>query len=160
MENGREYLSILTESLRKKITILDEILLLNQKQLESVSGDEIDDDLFNEVIDKKDIYIKEINNLDKGFEQVYERIKNEITGNMDMYSSEIAVLKQLISQITEKSMEVQLSEKRNNQAVLKKMNEEKTKIHQTRNANKVASNYYNNMNKVNYVEPQFMDKKK
>lgn len=160
MENGREYLSILTESLKKKITILDEILLLNQKQLESVSGNEIDDDLFNEVIDKKDIYIKEINNLDKGFEQVYERIKSEITGNTDMYSSEIAVLKQLISQITEKSMEVQLSEKRNKQAVLKKMNEEKTKIHQTRNANKVASNYYNNMNKVNYVEPQFMDKKK
>ena len=65
MENGREYLSILTESLKKKITILDEILLLNQKQLESVSGNEIDDDLFNEIIDKKDIYIKEINNLDK-----------------------------------------------------------------------------------------------
>ncbi|MCI5603702.1 MAG: flagellar protein FliT [Clostridiales bacterium] len=160
MENGREYLSILTESLKKKITILDEILLLNQKQLESVSGNEIDDDLFNEIIDKKDIYIKEINNLDKGFEQVYERIKSEITGNKDKYSGEIATLKQLISQITEKSMEVQLSEKRNKQAVLKKMNEEKTKIHQTRNANKVASNYYNNMNKVNYVEPQFMDKKK
>ena len=50
MENGREYLSILTESLKKKITILDEILLLNQKQLESVSGNEIDDDLFNEII--------------------------------------------------------------------------------------------------------------
>ena len=160
MENGREYLSILTESLKKKITILDEILLLNQKQLESVSGNEIDDDLFNEIIDKKDIYIKEINNLDKGFEQVYERIKSEITGNTDKYSGEIVELKQLISQITEKSMEVQLSEKRNKQAVLKKMNEEKTKIHQTRNANKVASNYYNNMNKVNYVEPQFMDKKK
>ena len=95
MENGREYLSILTESLKKKITILDEILLLNQKQLESVSGNEIDDDLFNEVIDKKDIYIKEINNLDKGFEQVYERIKSEITGNTDKFSSEIAVLKQL-----------------------------------------------------------------
>jgi hypothetical protein len=160
MENGREYLSILTESLKKKITILDEILLLNQKQLESVSGNEIDDDLFNEIIDKKDIYIKEINNLDKGFEQVYERIKSEITGNTDKFSSEIAVLKQLISQITEKSMEVQLSEKRNKQAVLKKMSEEKTKIYQTRNANKVASSYYNNMNKVNYVEPQFMDKKK
>ena len=160
MENGREYLSILTESLKKKITILDEILLLNQKQLESVSGNEIDDDLFNEIIDKKDIYIKEINDLDKGFEQVYERIKSEITGNTDKFSSEIAILKQLISQITEKSMEVQLSEKRNKQAVLKKMSEEKTKIHQTRNANKVASNYYNNMNKVNYVEPQFMDKKK
>lgn len=160
MENGREYLSILTESLKKKITILDEILLLNQKQLESVSGNEIDDDLFNEIIDKKDIYIKEINNLDKGFEQVYERIKSEITGNTDKYSGEIVELKQLISQITEKSMKVQLSEKRNKQAVLKKMNEEKTKIHQTRNANKVASNYYNNMNKVNYVEPQFMDKKK
>ena len=160
MENGREYLSILTESLKKKITILDEILLLNQKQLESVSGNEIDDDLFNEIIDKKDIYIKEINNLDKGFEQVYERIKSEITGNTDKYSGEIVELKQLISQITEKSMKVQLSEKRNKQAVLKKMNEEKTKINLTRIANKVASNYYNNMNKVNYVEPQFMDKKK
>ena len=75
MENGREYLSILTESLKKKITILDEILLLNQKQLESVSGNEIDDDLFNEIIDKKDIYIKEINNLDKGSNRYMKELR-------------------------------------------------------------------------------------
>lgn len=160
MENGREYLSILTESLKKKITILDEILELNRRQSESVSGNEIDEELFNEVIEKKDICINEINSLDKGFEQVYDRIKDEITEHRDLYKNEITELKRLVSVITEKSMEVQLSEKKNEQAVMKKMSEEKSKIHQTRNANKVASNYYKNMNNVTYVEPQFMDKKK
>lgn len=160
MENGREYLSILTESLRKKITILDEILELNRKQSEAVSGNDIDDELFNKVIEKKDICIDEINSLDKGFEQVYDRIKNEIAEHRELYKGEITELKRLLSVITEKSMEVQLSEKKNEQAVMKKMSEEKSKIHQTRNANKVASSYYKNMNNVTYVEPQFMDKKK
>ncbi len=160
MENSRDYITILTESLKKKIKILDEILGLNQIQLDSVSGKDIDGDKFNETLEKKDECIREIEELDKGFESVYNHVKEEIVDNSSVYGEEILTLKQLIADITEKSMEVQISEKRNEQAVLKKMSDEKIKIHQSKNANKVASNYYNSMNKVNYVDPQFMDKKK
>ena len=69
-------------------------------------------------------------------------------------------MKKLISEITEKSMEVQLSEKRNEKLVYSKMSEERIKIRKSKNANKVASDYYKSMSGGNVVEPQFLDKKK
>ena len=160
MENSSSYISILVESLNKKIKILDEILNLNKLQQDSVSGTEIDEETFNETIDKKDECIKAIEELDKGFETVYNHVKEEMLNNTSTYNEEIKILKQLIGDITEKSMEVHLSEKRNENIIMKRFSDEKKKIYQTKNANKVASNYYNNMNKVNYIDPQFMDKKK
>lgn len=158
-EMSRDYLSILEESLNKKVKILDEIIRLNATQLESVSGEEIDDELFNQTIEEKDKYIKEIEELDKGFETIYEHIKDELAVNRAKYSNEISQLKEMIAKITEKSMEVQLSEKRNEQAVYKKMSEERQKIHQSRTSNKVAADYYKSMNKMSIVDPQFVDKK-
>lgn len=160
MEKERDYLSILIESLKKKKVILNEIISLNKIQLESVSGKTIDDDKFNETIEKKEVCINEIEKLDKGFESVYNHIKDSLLNNSSLYENEISILKKLISEITESSMEVQLSEKRNEQIVLKKMSDERRKIHQSKTANKVANDYYQNMNKVNYIDPQFLDKKK
>lgn len=158
-EVNRDYLSILGESLNKKVKILDEIIRLNAIQLESVSGQQIDDDSFNQTIEEKDKYIKEIEELDKGFETVYEHIKEELMVNRTQYSKEISQLKEMIAKITEKSMEVQLSEKRNEQAVYKKISEERQKIHKSKTTNKVATDYYKNMNKMSFVDPQFLDKK-
>jgi hypothetical protein len=56
-------------------------------------------------------------------------------------------------------MEIQISEKRNEQAVLSKMSDERKRIYQSKANNKVVSDYYKNMNKMNIVDPQFLDKK-
>lgn len=158
-EMNRNYLSILKESLNKKLKILDELIGLNATQLKSVSGESIDDELFNQTIEEKDKCIKEIDELDKGFEIVYEHVKEELAANRGEYSEEISYLKEMIAKITEKSMEIQLSEKRNEQAVQKKISEERKKIHQSKTTNKVATDYYKNMNKMSIVDPQFVDKK-
>lgn len=159
MEMNKDYLSILIESLQKKVKILDELISLNSIQLESVSEEDIDDDKFNQTIEEKDKRIKAIEELDNGFEMVYEHVKEELASNRQQYSREISELKTLIAEITEKSMEIQLSEKRNEQAVLKKMSQERQKIHQSKTTTKVATDYYKNMNKMNIVDPQFLDKK-
>jgi septal ring factor EnvC (AmiA/AmiB activator) len=124
-----------------------------------VSGDSIDDNKFNTTIEEKDKCIKEIENLDNGFETVYSHIKEELANNPDAYKAEVATLKELIATITEKSMEIQISEKRNEQAVLSKMSDERKRIYQSKANNKVVSDYYKNMNKMNIVDPQFLDKK-
>lgn len=160
MDKNKDYLSILKESLEKKLDILEEILKLNGIQKEAVSGNSIDGDRFDEIIEKKNVCIKDIEELDRGFETVYNHVKEFLLQDKDAYTEEIAALKQLISDITEKSMEVQLSEKRNEKLVMKKFSEERQKIHQSKTANKVASDYYKSMNKSTIVEPQFLDKKK
>lgn len=160
MDNTTNYLSILRDSLNKKIEVLDEILRLNEQQKESVSGEKIDEEKFEESIEKKSVCIEELTRLDSGFESVYSHVKEILSDNSEPYKSEIEELKRLISQITEKSMEVQISEKRNEKLVFSKMSEERIKIRKSKTANKVAADYYKNMSKVNVVEPQFMDKKK
>lgn len=160
MDNTKNYLMILKDSLGKKIEVLDKILALNELQKESVSGEKMDEDKFNESIEKKEVCIEELSKLDNGFESVYEHVKEILNSDRELYKAEVEEFKRLISEITEKSMEVQISEKRNEKLVFGKMSEERNKIRQSKTANKVASDYYKSMSKVNVVEPQFMDKKK
>lgn len=160
MDNIKNYISILIESLNKKIKILDSILQENEKQKQSVENGKMDEDLFNETLQNKDQQIQNLNELDAGFNAVYDRIKEEIVKNSSLYTDEINTLKELISTITEKSMEVQLSEKRNQRLVEKQFRELRKETKKTKIANKAATDYYKNMSNLNIVEPQFVDKKK
>ncbi len=160
MNSEKDYLSILEESLEKKKSILDEILDLNEQQKDCVSVEEFDEDRFDELINKKDVCIKQIEGLDKGFESVYEHVREVLQNDGGKYAANKVRLKKLVSDVTEKSMDVQISEKRNEKLVYSKLSEERKKIHKSKVANKVASDYYKNMSRANVVDPQFLDKKK
>ena len=98
--------------------------------------------------------------LDRGFSTVYTRVKEELIGNKDAYKEQIAQMQALITEITDKSMNIQATEKRNKEALMSRMDMVKREIYQAKNTKKVATSYYKNMNGLNYVEPQFMDRKK
>lgn len=157
---SENYILILKDSLKKKKKILDELLTLNERQKDAVSGINFDSEEFEAVVEEKDQYIERIEELDRGFQKVYEHVKVELSSNREKYKKEIEELKQLISDVTERSMEVQISEKRNEKLVYTKIADERKKIHQSRTASRVASDYYKSMSKVNVIDPQFLDKKK
>lgn len=159
VDKNMDYITILIESLDKKIRTLDKIIELNTKQFNSVNGDSIDDESFNDSIMEKERCIAIIEELDGGFDKVYSHVRDELMGNKEKYSTEIEVLREKIAEITEKSMEVQLGEKRNEQAVLRALSNERKNIRQSKVTTKAASDYYKSMNKINYVDPQFLDKK-
>lgn len=159
VDKNMDYITILIESLDKKIKTLDKIIELNIKQYDSVNGDSIDDDAFNDSVIEKEKCINVIEELDSGFDMVYNHVREELMNNKDKYSEEIEILRKKIAEITEKSMEVQLGEKRNEQAVMKALTNERKNIRQSKVTTKAASDYYKNMNKINYVDPQFLDKK-
>ncbi|MDE7432072.1 MAG: hypothetical protein K2N34_09180, partial [Lachnospiraceae bacterium] len=75
MDKNKNYLSILKESLEKKLVILEEILKLNEMQKDTVSGADFDGERFDEIIDKKNVCIKDIEELDNGFETIYNHVK-------------------------------------------------------------------------------------
>lgn len=162
MDNNSNYIYMLRDSLKKKIVILDKIIEENGRQRESVSGDKMDDTAFELSMDNKENLINELNVLDDGFEKVYDRIKDILITDdgKKKYESEIREMKKLISDITDKSMEIQRQEKQNEALVMKKLAEERNNISKVRSARKVAAGYYQSMNKIDYTEPQFMDQKK
>ena len=88
MNETQNYLQMMIESLRKKDDVLTKIIEKNKAQAECIHDKEygeIDWDRFNVLIAEKDTLIERINELDGGFQSVYDRIKAELDKNKDSY---------------------------------------------------------------------------
>lgn len=154
MEN---YLSILEESLQKKLKLLDEIQVYNEKQQQIFSSATVDMDMFDEAIAEKGSLVERVVKLDEGFEKLYANVAEELKGNRVKYAEQIKKLQQLIQQVTDKSVSVQAQEARNKALVEAYFAKEKKQIGQGRRSSAAAYNYYNNVRKAAAAEPQFMD---
>ena len=155
-----QYIQILKESLLKKEEILDQIIEQNTLQAELLSKNRLDQDAFDKTMEEKNRLIQELILLDDGFTSIYNRVKSEMHEQKLMYQTEIMELQNLIAKITEKSVAIQTAEERNSKSFSNQMKMERKKLHQTRASAQVASGYYASMNKVNYIDAQFVDKKK
>lgn len=157
--NG-QYLTILEESLRKKNHILDEIQRICDYQSELLNAESIDYDKYDMYVDDKDICIEQINKLDEGFEQLYNKVREELQDNKSEYADWINTAKELISQITEKSVAIQAQELRNKQTLERVFNKERASLGKGKKSVKAAMDYYRSMSKTNVITSQYMDKKK
>ena len=138
---------------------MESILLASEKQREIVSADNIDWEAFDRSIDAKGLLIENLGKLDDGFQNVYDRVKEELADNKDKYKDEIVAMQDLIRKVTELGTQVETLELRNKALIEKRFAEEHKQIKQSKIGSKVAMEYYQKMNKLNVVEPQLMDRK-
>jgi len=155
MEN---YLEILTDSLKKKSKVLDEIMRYNSDQenllrQEGISLEELDANM-----ELKDGLIQNLVQLDDGFETLYERIKEQLLTQKDQYKAQIGQMQELISGITEKSVSIQAQEARNKGMIENYFARERGQLRQSRQVSKAAYGYYKSMS--NGVSSQLLDQKK
>ena len=156
----REYIAVLIQSLEKKKNILDRIIEKNKEQSFLFTDASSDPDRLEENMQEKSNLVDQLNQLDEGFQQVYDRIKPILQQQKESYKDEIRSMKQLITEITDRSTTVQTQEYRNRELAVKRFSAVKGNIRQARASNKVASQYYKSMAKLNTIDSQFMDKKK
>lgn len=110
MENQ---LTILSESLDKKLEVLQKIREYNKRQEEIFSAEEVDMSLFDDAVEEKQRLIDEVVHLDEGFEIMYEKLARELEGNRERYAAQIRELQKKVSRVTELSVTVQAQEARN-----------------------------------------------
>ncbi len=156
----REYITILIQSLEKKKAVLDLIIEKNKEQGVLFTDETSDPDRLDENIEEKGTLIEQLNQLDEGFQQIYDRIKPILQQQKEVYKEEIRTMKQLITEITDRSTTVQTQEVRNRDLAVKRFSAVKGNIRQARASNQAASQYYKSMSRLNMVDSQFMDKKK
>lgn len=154
------YLEILEGSLRKKSAVLDEIKEYNNSQEQLLKSENLSMEALDANMEQKDGLIQKLTELDEGFETLYGRIKEQLSGNKDAYKVQIKRLQELISQITEKSVSVQVQEARNKKLIEDYFLREKSQIRQGKKASKAAYGYYKSMSKSGAMSSQFMDQKK
>lgn len=154
------YLNILEDSLKKKIEVLKSICEVNNAQTEILKKESVDLEAFDQTVDEKDLYIAELTKLDEGFEALYDNVKQELVGNRQKYAEQIKRMQELITQITDASVSIQAQESRNKALVENCFKRERQNLGQSRKNSQAVYGYYQNMNNMKEVQPQFMDKKK
>lgn len=154
------YVDIMIQSLNKKIQVLERIIELNIVQKEILEDAKSEIERFDKVVEEKAQLIEQMQQLDSGFEKLYARVQEELQGNKEAYASQIKTMQRAIRSITDKSMEIQAQEARNKDLMVRKFTFVKETAKSVRTNSKAATQYYKNMMKLNYVDPQFMDNKK
>ena len=151
---------ILLQSLEKKNELLDQMIDQNSMQERILKQEEFDMDAFGEVLDRQSACVEELDKLDRGFEAVYERVREELMQNRERYRTEITRMKEQIQQITDKIVTLNAGNMRNKVLAENQFKKKRLAIGTGVSKNRVATNYYNSMNNLNYVSPQFYDNKK
>lgn len=151
---------ILVESLEKKSRILDEIIKENEAQEILFKQDQLDMEALDASADRMGELAEKLELLDEGFEAVYDRIRQELIDNKSAYRGEIRRMQELIAVITEKVVGINAARMRNKTQAENQFKKSRQQIGKATSKMKVSQNYYNNMNRLNYVGPQFYDNKK
>ena len=138
-------LTILSDSLDKKIEVLKRIQAFNDAQEKTFTESEPDMDSFDTALHEKEKLIQEILQLDQGFETLYERVKAELDENKDAYRDQIKELQAKITVITELSNAVQAKEARNKKLVENYFANQRMGIKQSRQRARAAYGYQQSM---------------
>jgi len=158
--NNKAYINIIRDVLQKKSSLLRKLIELTVLQDECISTTELDFDKFDKLIEQKSKLIDEINELDAGFEQLYDKLKQELNENREKYREQILVLQDLISTITDESIKLQSMEEKNRTKVEMQLSNGRQKIKKYQLSNKTVTSYYKNMNSQYNEQSYFLDKKK
>lgn len=157
---GLSSAQILVESLEKKSRILDEIIKENEAQENLFKQEELDVEALDASADKMGELAEKLELLDEGFESVYDRIREELIDNKTAYRAEIKRMQELIAEITEKVVGINAARMRNKLRAETQFKKSRQQIGKVSSKMKASQNYYNNMNRLNVVDPQFYDNKK
>ncbi|MCI9398044.1 MAG: hypothetical protein HFI55_14245 [Lachnospiraceae bacterium] len=157
---GLSSAQILVESLEKKSRILDEIIKENEAQEILFKQDQLDMEALDASADRMGELAEKLELLDEGFEAVYDRIRQELIDNKSAYRQEIRRMQELIAVITEKVVGINAARMRNKTQAEKQFKKSRQQIGRATSKMKASQNYYNSMNRLNFVDPQFYDNKK
>ena len=158
MSDISKYLNVLIEGLQKKNSILERIVVCNEKQAEVVAADRGLEE-FDRLVDEKAVLIDQINQIDSGFQSVFDRVKPELEEQKERYREQIHTLQDLIRRMTDLGVSVETGETRNKQAIEQYFAYARKNYNTTRKSAQAASDYYKSMSRMNYIDPQLMDNK-
>lgn len=160
MAQEEQYVNMMLDSLKKKDEVLEEIIRINKVQTELASKEELDMDVFAETVEEKQKYIDIINELDDGFQMLYDKVKEELNLRKARYTAEIRKMQEYIKLLSEKSILIQAQEEKNRLSIQAHFSKMKKEVKVAKQSMKVASDYYKSMSKTTVIDSQFMDRKK
>lgn len=160
MNQIKTYVTIMQESLERKGRYLSEILELTRKQEQLAKEKKFNEDAFGEIIDKKEVLIHNINEIDKGFTSVYDRVRTEVLDHQDVYREELLAMQASIRLCVDLGMQIEALEERNRKTLSQAFAKGFRGIKQAKQSKQAASRYYQNMANGMVNDSMLYDRKK
>ncbi len=158
MEN-RTYINILTDALKKKEELLDRLIGRTEEQERIITSEAPDMERLEETFSEKEDLISQLNQLDEGFEKVYQHVKEAFQVNKEQYKEQITVLQDLIRTVTEKGTKLHALELKNKSRFQIFFAGKKKEIKNFKVSSRTANSYYKNAMNQQPGESYFLDKK-
>lgn len=160
MDQTGTYVKIMRESLERKQRYLTEILKLTNEQSVIATAEKFDEEQFSELVEKKDVLIDNLNEIDKGFSSVYDRVRIEIQRDPVAYRDELLAIQNLIRICVDLGMQIEAVEERN-RAVMEQVFSAKFQgVRQMKQSKTVANKYYKSMANGMVNDSLLYDRKK
>ena len=156
----QEYIRMMRDSLERKTAVLKQIQIKNREQGEILQDRDSLPEALDQNVSEKETLIRQIIRLDDGFENMYNRVKETLSKNRDLYRAEIREMQMMIEEISDLSMMVQAQEQHNRKLAEERFSSVRGKAKEVRQSRQVVNSYYRSMMDRGNVEPQFWDSKK
>lgn len=154
------YIHILLDTLYKKDKLLTAITVLTKEQEKLLTMRDFSSEDFENLMTEKEKQIHELNQLEDGFEALYQRL-GKLSPEDTEFRDSIEKMQQLIRSITDKSVALQALEVRNKEKLLLYMSGKRREIRSFHDGSRAAERYQSNMgNQHQEGQSYFMDKKK
>ena len=158
------YIDIMVESLQKKSKVLDGLIEKCDGQEKVIADHEYGDinwNQFNVLIADKEVLITRLNELDDGFEALYDRVGDEIKNNKEKYAGQIRTIQDLIKEVTDKGVTIRAKEERNRANLERVLKPVKKEIKTSKKSMNVVNRYYSTMSGAGLnTSSGWLDKKK
>lgn len=158
-DTSKTYLTLLTDIVEKKEKLLGQLILDSMKQETCFQNGEFNEPLYDEIYQQKMSCIQEIESLDEGFCNIYERVKEGITNHKYAYEEEIKGLQMRIRKITEMGLRLNQLENENRQRFEAMLATQKKRVKDYKVSKQTAAAYYKSMMKLGSNEPVFYNRK-
>lgn len=153
-------LDMLEESLVKKIEVMKKIEEKNEEQKDLLKNpSDVNEDAFDKILDDKGELIDQLLKLDEGFQSLFDKIKEEVGQNKNLYKDQIRRMQGYIQEITGMSASIEAAEHRNKKLAEEYFSAARKKMNYSRRTSAAAFNYYQTMNNFKDIPPQFLDNK-
>lgn len=157
---GMTYVRMMLDVLTKKKVHLEKLLEFTREQENILKLPEFDEENFTRLVEKKDGMLKKIDELDSGFQSIYDRVSEALTVDKEIYKEQILAMQELVAAVTDLGVKLTTLEQKNRSALELKLRDKKQGIRQFKVSKKTADTYYKNMMGMQTGASYFMDKTK
>lgn len=156
-DSNAVYVNMMADALKRKLEVLEFIYDRTKRQEALLVDDDMDTDVFMQIIKEKNTHIDELTRIDEGFDRLFHYVEAEIQKNKNMYKEQIQQMQNNISAIVELGVQIQALEQQNNEHFEMFLAKKRSKIRSFHEGSRTLNKYYQS---ASVQKSYFFDQKK